>query len=86
MYTNQLPVLGFKSKRIAQRSLMRINVARRTSRLTARRALRDPTTKLILPELGKRKNASNEKAKRVLGWRLGAIWTVEGQREKGGVT
>lgn len=31
-------------------------------------ALRDPAIKLILPELGKRKNASNEKAKRVLGW------------------
>lgn len=31
-------------------------------------ALRDPAIKLILPELGKRKNATNEKAKRVLGW------------------
>jgi hypothetical protein len=30
--------------------------------------LRDPATKLILPELGKRKSASNEKANRVLGW------------------
>lgn len=28
----------------------------------------DPAVKQILPELGKRKNASNEKAKRVLGW------------------
>jgi dihydroflavonol-4-reductase len=31
-------------------------------------AMRDPAIKLILPELGKRKNATNEKAKRVLGW------------------
>jgi nucleoside-diphosphate-sugar epimerase len=31
-------------------------------------AIRDPAVKSILPELGKIKNASNEKAKRVLGW------------------
>jgi len=31
-------------------------------------ALRDPAIKLILPELGKRKNANNDKAIRVLGW------------------
>jgi nucleoside-diphosphate-sugar epimerase len=31
-------------------------------------ALRDPSVRQILPELGKRKNATNEKAKRVLGW------------------
>jgi nucleoside-diphosphate-sugar epimerase len=31
-------------------------------------ALRDPAVKQILPELGKVKNATNEKAKRVLGW------------------
>jgi nucleoside-diphosphate-sugar epimerase len=31
-------------------------------------SLRDPAVKLILPELGKVKNATNEKAKRVLGW------------------
>jgi dihydroflavonol-4-reductase len=30
--------------------------------------LRDPAIKLILPELGKVKNATNEKARRVLGW------------------
>ena len=28
-----------------------------------------PTVKQILPELGKRKNATNEKARRVLSWR-----------------
>ena len=28
----------------------------------------DPQVKGILPELGKRKNASNEKARRLLGW------------------
>jgi nucleoside-diphosphate-sugar epimerase len=31
-------------------------------------ALRDPAIKLILPELGKVKNATNEKAKRLLAW------------------
>jgi len=31
-------------------------------------ALRDPALKLLLPELGKKKNATNEKAKRLLGW------------------
>jgi len=31
-------------------------------------ALRDPALKLLLPELGKRKNATNEKARRILGW------------------
>lgn len=31
-------------------------------------SLTDPAVKLILPELGKRKNATNEKARRVLGW------------------
>jgi nucleoside-diphosphate-sugar epimerase len=31
-------------------------------------SLRDPAIKLILPELGKIKNATNEKARRVLGW------------------
>ena len=31
-------------------------------------SLKDPAIKLILPELGKVKNATNEKAKRLLGW------------------
>jgi dihydroflavonol-4-reductase len=31
-------------------------------------ALRDPAVRQILPELGKVKNATNEKAKRLLGW------------------
>ncbi len=31
-------------------------------------ALFDPAVKQILPELGKRKNATSAKAKRVLGW------------------
>lgn len=31
-------------------------------------AMFDPAVKLILPELGKRKNATSEKAQRVLGW------------------
>jgi nucleoside-diphosphate-sugar epimerase len=31
-------------------------------------ALLDPAVKQILPELGKRKNATNEKARRLLGW------------------
>ena len=31
-------------------------------------SLRDPAVKQILPELGKLKNATNEKSKRILGW------------------
>ena len=31
-------------------------------------ALGDPTARQILPELGKPKNATNEKARRLLGW------------------
>jgi len=31
-------------------------------------ALFDPEVKLVLPELGKRKNATNGKARRMLGW------------------
>jgi nucleoside-diphosphate-sugar epimerase len=31
-------------------------------------AMRDPAVKQILPELGKKKNGTNEKAKRLLGW------------------
>jgi nucleoside-diphosphate-sugar epimerase len=31
-------------------------------------SLRDPAIRLILPELGKVKNTTNEKAKRILGW------------------
>jgi nucleoside-diphosphate-sugar epimerase len=31
-------------------------------------ALRDPAVRQILPELGKKKNATNEKARRMLGW------------------
>jgi dihydroflavonol-4-reductase len=31
-------------------------------------ALRDPAVKQLLPELGKRKNATGTKAQRVLGW------------------
>ena len=31
-------------------------------------SLRDPAIKLILPELGKLKNATHEKASRMLGW------------------
>jgi nucleoside-diphosphate-sugar epimerase len=31
-------------------------------------AMRDPAAQQILPELGKRKNATNEKARRMLGW------------------
>lgn len=31
-------------------------------------ALRDPAVKQIIPELGKKRNATNEKARRLLGW------------------
>jgi len=52
--------LGASAKRVPSRELPNWMV-----RLAA---LRDPTIKLILPELGKRKNATNGKARRLLGW------------------
>jgi nucleoside-diphosphate-sugar epimerase len=52
--------LGAAAKRVSPRQLpdWLVRVA----------VLKDPAIKLILPELGKRKNAANEKARRVLGW------------------
>jgi len=52
--------LGASAKRVPNRELPNWMV-----RLAA---LRDPAIKLILPELGKKKNATNEKARRLLGW------------------
>ena len=52
--------LGAAAKRVPGREIPNFLV-----RLAA---LRDPTVKQILPELGKRKNATNEKARRVLRW------------------
>lgn len=53
--------LGTAAKKVPARQLPNLLV-----RLAA---LRDPAVKLILPELGKKKNATNEKARRVLGWK-----------------
>jgi nucleoside-diphosphate-sugar epimerase len=52
--------MGAAAKRVSTRQL--------PNWLIRLAALRDPAVKLILPELGKRKNATNEKAKRQLGW------------------
>jgi nucleoside-diphosphate-sugar epimerase len=52
--------LGASAKRVPSRQLPNWMI-----RLAA---LRDPAIKLILPELGKKKNATNEKARRLLGW------------------
>ena len=52
--------MGAAAKRVPTRQLPDWLV-----RLASRR---DPEVKQILPELGKRKNATNEKARRVLGW------------------
>jgi nucleoside-diphosphate-sugar epimerase len=52
--------LGASAKRVPTRQLPNWMV-----RLAA---LRDPAVKLILPELGKKKNATNEKARLLLGW------------------
>jgi nucleoside-diphosphate-sugar epimerase len=53
--------LGAAAKKVPTRELPNFVV-----RLAA---LADPTVKLILPELGKRKNGSGAKAMRVLGWK-----------------
>lgn len=52
--------MGESAKRVPSRQLPNWMV-----RLAS---LRDPAIKLILPELGKKKNATNEKARRLLGW------------------
>src|SRR5262249_60085726 len=53
--------LGLAAKRVPTREL--------PNWLVRIAALPDPAIRLILPELGKYKNATNEKAKRVLAWR-----------------
>jgi nucleoside-diphosphate-sugar epimerase len=52
--------MGVAAKRVPTREIPRwlLRIA----------ALRDPAIKLILPEVGKVKNATNEKAKRLLAW------------------
>jgi nucleoside-diphosphate-sugar epimerase len=52
--------MGESAKRVPSRQLPNWMV-----RLAS---LRDPAIKLILPELGKKKNATNEKARRLLDW------------------
>ena len=52
--------LGAAAKRIPTREL--------PNWLVRLAALRDPAVKQILPELGKVKNATSEKARRMLGW------------------
>jgi len=52
--------MGASAKRVPTRQL--------PNWLVRLAALRDPAVKQILPELGKRKNGTNEKARRVLGW------------------
>lgn len=54
--------LGEAAKRVPRREL--------PNWLVRLAALRDPAIKLVVPELGKVKNATSEKAKRVLGWTL----------------
>jgi nucleoside-diphosphate-sugar epimerase len=52
--------MGASAKRVPTRQL--------PNWLVRLAALHDPAIKLILPELGKRKNGTNEKARRLLGW------------------
>jgi dihydroflavonol-4-reductase len=52
--------MGASAKRVPTREL--------PNWLVRLAAMRDPAVKLIVPELDKVKNATNEKAKRVLGW------------------
>jgi nucleoside-diphosphate-sugar epimerase len=52
--------MGVSAKRVPTREL--------PNWLVRLAALRDPAIKLILPELGKLKNATNEKARRLLNW------------------
>jgi len=52
--------LGATAKRVTTREL--------PNWLVRIAALRDPAIRLILPELGTYENATNEKAKKILGW------------------
>jgi nucleoside-diphosphate-sugar epimerase len=52
--------MGVSAKRVPTRQL--------PNWLVRIAAWRDPAVKQILPELGKMKNATNEKARRLLGW------------------
>jgi dihydroflavonol-4-reductase len=52
--------LGARAKRVPTRQL--------PNWLLRIAALRNPMVKQILPELGKAKNATNDKARRLLGW------------------
>jgi nucleoside-diphosphate-sugar epimerase len=52
--------MGASAKRVPTRQL--------PNWLVRLASLRDPAVKQILPELGRRKNATNEKARRMLGW------------------
>jgi nucleoside-diphosphate-sugar epimerase len=52
--------MGASAKRVPTRQL--------PNWLVRLASLRDPAVKQILPELGKRKNGTNEKARRMLGW------------------
>ena len=52
--------MGASAKRVPTRQL--------PNWLVRLAALRDPAVKLVVPELGKVKSSSNEKAKRVLSW------------------
>jgi nucleoside-diphosphate-sugar epimerase len=52
--------MGASAKRVPTRQL--------PNWLVRLASLRDPAVKQILPELSKRKNATNEKARRMLGW------------------
>jgi nucleoside-diphosphate-sugar epimerase len=52
--------LGPRAKRVPTRQL--------PNWLVRLASLRDPAVKQVLPELGKTKNATNEKARRMLGW------------------
>jgi nucleoside-diphosphate-sugar epimerase len=52
--------LGLAAKRVPTREL--------PNWLVCLASLRDPAIRLILPELGKVKNTTNEKAKRILSW------------------
>jgi len=52
--------MGYSARRVPTRQL--------PNWMVKLASLRDPAVKLITPELGKVKNASNEKARRMLGW------------------
>jgi len=67
-FLSMLDVAKVLKRRMGGAAARRVPTRELPNRLVRIAAIRDPAVKLILPELGIVKNATNGKARRVLGW------------------